>query len=230
VITDNSNTEIWKWESDPFGVAAANDDPDGDGVGFTFNLRFPGQYFDAETGLHYNYFRDYDPGTGRYIQSDPIGLAGGLNTYSYASSNPALYIDPKGLAYSSHGEHAINPDGTVDAERQNRMRCGEDFNCWVTCMADDPLLPELLPGIGAPLLGLKTPSQMRPGASPWGSIDRRFSGLPYANPDAGPEMRKAGKVQRIKYLGRYGTIAAATAAFTAGYTVGAAGRCWLECE
>jgi RHS repeat-associated protein len=104
VITDNSNTEIWKWESDPFGVAAANDDPDGDGVGFTFNLRFPGQYFDAETGLHYNYFRDYDPSTGRYIQSDPIGLAGGLNTYGYVGQNPLSWADHRGLRASKSRE------------------------------------------------------------------------------------------------------------------------------
>lgn len=45
---------------------------------FANNLRFAGQYFDEETGLHYNYFRDYDPQTGRYVQSDPIGLNGGL--------------------------------------------------------------------------------------------------------------------------------------------------------
>ncbi|MGH8568560.1 MAG: RHS repeat-associated core domain-containing protein [Gammaproteobacteria bacterium] len=63
----------------------------------TVNLRFPGQYFDAETGLHYNYFRDYDPSLGRYVQSDRIGLAGGLNTYAYTANNPITYADPRGL-------------------------------------------------------------------------------------------------------------------------------------
>lgn len=62
-----------------------------------YNLRFPGQYYDSETGLSYNYFRDYDPSIGRYIESDPIGLQGGLNTYAYVNGSPLIDIDPQGL-------------------------------------------------------------------------------------------------------------------------------------
>ena len=65
----------------------------------TFNLRYPGQYFDAETKLHYNYFRTYAPGTGRYTQFDPIGLDGGPNGYLYAEANPLSFIDPDGLQF-----------------------------------------------------------------------------------------------------------------------------------
>ena len=64
------------------------------------NLRLAGQYFDAETGLHYNYFRYYDPSTGRYVTSDPIGLAGGINAYGYVGGNPANRADPLGLFIS----------------------------------------------------------------------------------------------------------------------------------
>ena len=98
LVTDQTQTVVWRWVSDPFGEAAPSQDPDGDGIPFVLDLRFPGQYYDAETGRHYNYFRDYDPATGRYVQSDPIGLVGGLNTYLYANGNPVRYADPEGLA------------------------------------------------------------------------------------------------------------------------------------
>jgi RHS repeat-associated protein len=64
----------------------------------SYNLRFPGQYYDIETGNHYNYFRDYVPSIGRYLQSDPVGLLGGPSTYAYVSGQPLALIDPMGLA------------------------------------------------------------------------------------------------------------------------------------
>ena len=86
----------WK-ASDAFGGTAANENPSALGI-FNYNPRFPGQYYDKESALHYNYFRDsYNPKTGRYFQSDPIGLAGGINTYAYVDSNPIGFVDPKGL-------------------------------------------------------------------------------------------------------------------------------------
>lgn len=91
------NVIVWRWDSEPFGATAANQDPDGDGTAFIYNPRFPGQYYDVETGLSYNYERDYDPGTGRYIESDPIGQDGGNNAYAYVEGNPLLFVDPFGL-------------------------------------------------------------------------------------------------------------------------------------
>jgi RHS repeat-associated protein len=99
VITNSSdNVMVWRWDhADPFGAAAPNENPKGLGT-FVANPRFPGQVFDRESGLHYNYYRDYDPQTGRYIQSDPIGLRGGINTYGYVGGNPTSGVDPFGLA------------------------------------------------------------------------------------------------------------------------------------
>jgi RHS repeat-associated protein len=96
LVTDKNNAIRWRWLAEPFGTTAPETNPQGLGA-FTYNLRLPGQYADAETGLYYNYFRDYDSSLGRYTQSDPIGLAGGINTYAYVGGNPISYVDPLGL-------------------------------------------------------------------------------------------------------------------------------------
>jgi RHS repeat-associated protein len=96
-LTDDSQNIVWGADYTPFGETiiiervAEN------------SLRYPGQYFDAETGLHYNYFRDYDPSVGRYGQSDPIGLRGGVNTYVYVEQNPIRYTDRFGLHHDGKG-------------------------------------------------------------------------------------------------------------------------------
>jgi RHS repeat-associated protein len=97
IVANAAGAAIWASQADPFGVGAPNEDYDQDGINLTLNLRFPGQYFDAESGLHYNLNRYYDPTTGRYLESDPIGLKGGLNTYAYVGGNPVNFVDPLGL-------------------------------------------------------------------------------------------------------------------------------------
>lgn len=98
VIVDQTNTIVWRWENmHAFGANFPDEDPDSNGQLFEYHPRFPGQYFDKETGLHYNYFRYYEPETGRYISPDPIGLMGGMNVWGYVGQNPLDYIDHLGL-------------------------------------------------------------------------------------------------------------------------------------
>ncbi len=99
--TNDTQTIVWSWESDAFGTAFSNTDPDGDGNDVFVNLRFAGQYFDLESGLHYNWNRYYDPNSGRYTTSDPIGLQGGQNTFIYVSNSPLNFLDPTGLQFDS---------------------------------------------------------------------------------------------------------------------------------
>ncbi len=94
-----SPVAVWRWDNDEaFGRNAPDENPQGAGP-FVFNMRLPGQYFDAETNLHYNYFRDYDPEIGRYVQSDPMGLEGGISTYGYVGGDSLGNIDMYGLLY-----------------------------------------------------------------------------------------------------------------------------------
>ena len=92
VITTSGNQIVWQWNNtDPLGSNLPSVST------IEYNLRFAGQYFDKESNLHYNYYRTYNPLTGKYLQPDPIGLNGGLNTYNYVNGNPLSAIDPLGL-------------------------------------------------------------------------------------------------------------------------------------
>lgn len=106
-LIDSSNQAVaWSWDSTAFGLGA----PTGTA---TFNLRFPGQYFDGASGQFYNHNRYYNPELGRYMEADPIGLEGGLNPYAYAGNNPVMNIDPSGLSYSN-GSMLMMNDSALD--------------------------------------------------------------------------------------------------------------------
>jgi RHS repeat-associated protein len=140
-ITDGAKNVVWFWDHDPFGNGA----PTGT---LTYSLRFPGQFYDPLTGLNYNGFRNYDPATGRYIESDPIGLEGGVNTYSYVGANPLSHKDARGLCIEdlcivetlilSTSIYASLPPGSANAPG-----------------VDEPLVnsPSLLPSIAGSVIG-----------------------------------------------------------------------------
>lgn len=139
-------TAVWTWPltGEAFGDTAPNQDPDGDSTAFVFDMRFPGQRYDSATGLNYNYFRDYDANAGRYSQSDPIGIVGGISTYGYVGANPSIYSDSRGLA--RHGgktgqwweftdrnfqrwyHQCVKMDGDPDADRE---QLAEAYAEWI---------------------------------------------------------------------------------------------------
>jgi RHS repeat-associated protein len=141
MVQDQNAKVVWRWNQDePFGATPPNTDSDGDGAVFDFPLRFPGQYVDRETGLAYNLNRDYDSGIGRYVQSDPIGLNGGISTYAYAHSNSLLYVDPDGKAstivmcvaagliayggYTAWSKYSCQNECQLDCARQHMCSTG----------------------------------------------------------------------------------------------------------
>jgi RHS repeat-associated protein len=103
LVANAAGTTVWRWnQQEPFGVTPPDENPSSLGA-FEFPLRFPGQYADKETNLYYNYFRDYDSSTGRYIQPDPLGIAitrlGAAplhHIFGYANQNSLTFVDPNG--------------------------------------------------------------------------------------------------------------------------------------
>jgi RHS repeat-associated protein len=95
-------------------------------------IRFPGQYHDAETNLHYNYHRYYEPVAGRYVTSDPIGIDGGLNRYAYATNDPVNAIDPFGLQWGGRGDCAYYDalcEQTTSEGRRDSYACAAAECC-----------------------------------------------------------------------------------------------------
>jgi RHS repeat-associated protein len=135
-------TAIWTWNlnGEPFGTTAPSQNPDGDATSFVFNMRFPGQRFDSASGLNYNYFRDYQPAIGRYVQSDPIGLAGGVSTYGYVGGNSLTAADPMGLAVY-RGAGSYYSDMRPDGQCAKAVFSGDYIVAWASCRQELPPLP-----------------------------------------------------------------------------------------
>jgi RHS repeat-associated protein len=150
-VIDNQNQTVWNWDGDAFGNSPANNDPDQNGAALAYNLRFPGQYYDQETNTHYNYFRDYNPATGRYIESDPIGLAGGINTFAYVNGNPIKHSDPLGLdwVYSQSTGNLWHTNSSVSITGYAGYRSGYNNPSFENVVGMGPL-PKGSYRIGAP--------------------------------------------------------------------------------
>jgi RHS repeat-associated protein len=107
-LTDSSGQVVWAADYKPFGEASVTVST------ITNNLRLPGQYYDAETGLHQNFRRDYNFSGGRYIEADPIGLWAGINIYAYVRNNPLRFVDPLGLSTLPGDPSGLPPNWTPD--------------------------------------------------------------------------------------------------------------------
>ncbi len=117
---NQSNEVTWSAEYTAFGKSDISVER------FVNNHRFPGQYFDKETGLYYNWNRYYDPETGRYVTSDPIGLAGGLNTFGYVGGNPLIYSDVRGLDASLDAKDPRSADPSDHVKSEQPKSCEGD--------------------------------------------------------------------------------------------------------
>jgi RHS repeat-associated protein len=138
-VTDASQNLVWDAVLRPFGRIEQ------ESFTFTQLLRFPGQYHDTEDKLFYNVFRDYDPDLGRYVQSDPIGLLGGVNTYAYAHANPVTALDFWGLFWQY--SQSTGQMSHVDDQTGVETPAGTGYSGQVGIGLNNPLLSDI-PNIG----------------------------------------------------------------------------------
>ncbi|MCP4403208.1 MAG: RHS repeat-associated core domain-containing protein [bacterium] len=225
----------------------------------TNNLRFPGQYFDAETGLHYNWHRYYAPRMGRYLRTDPIGFNGGLNPFIYVGSNPVNTIDPWGLKYVDSAWYPANEPDWEPLWQPLKEGCYQ--GCKEQCYKEDParvfmtwLCPAHL------IIDLKvwsfvfttrwfSKSGRRVLKSGWKhmwnvqvrtfgprSMWTKFDGFfkprsrPWPKSNAGFSWTEMQRGRTVKkYAGRWGTCTKVVGAFSCGYLVGSWLRCFYRC-
>lgn len=187
MLLDSGNVAVWEGGSKPFGAVLVRAVSS-----LTENFRYQGQYYDAETGYHYNHHRYYDPGTGRYLQPDPVGLAGGINPYLYAGNDPVNGVDPEGL-------QPPRPEGTPGFLPSGRDSSPlfSNKDAWIvtaeigalppaepdprTCCAEPPHFP-----------GNRSPARFAPvdGLEPWPGIPPHCneSGAASGHPMAPPHV------------------------------------------
>jgi RHS repeat-associated protein len=216
VLIDKTDAARWRWISEPFGTTQPEQAPAGLSP-ITFNLRFPGQYYDSESGLNYNYFRDYDGTTGRYAQSDPIGLEGGINTYAYVGGNPLSFVDPNGLQASGGGGGGGGSGPCLDFDfdkfanqiEQNRSSTATDLAALGSAFAVGtmPKTPSELRGFGL------SKEQM----NPWTSQLSRWSSRLGTR-----ELREIGRTVAGKAVSATATAALVVDGFYNWYVIGKA--------
>jgi RHS repeat-associated protein len=140
MVSDATSAPVWRTAQEAFGNSSL-----GSTNAVAFGFRFPGQQYDAETGMNYNRFRYYDSKAGRYISADPIGQVGSINVFVYASLNPLRNSDPLGLfdVFTSLGDFAADAYIGLEFLRQTanemveRKGVGDDkfFHCLGNCEA-----------------------------------------------------------------------------------------------